>query len=76
MARNIGADGRTVYRAVITFRDQCRDAKPSTRYEGPYDNIAAARARVTFWRNYWAAYEDGSSATGYVEKATTTWERV
>lgn len=73
MVRNIGADGRTVYRAVITFKDQRRDGKSGTRYEGPYDSVGAARARVSFWRNRMAAYGDGSSAEGHVEQAHTIW---
>jgi hypothetical protein len=69
MARNIGADGRTVYRAVITITDH--DGAQSTRYEGPYDSPAAARARVTFWRNHMPRW--GGSATGRVEQAHTIW---
>ncbi|NUQ88153.1 MAG: hypothetical protein HOQ43_06785 [Glycomyces artemisiae] len=76
MARNIGADGRRVYRAVIVQTDQRRDGKSGTRYEGPYDSPGAARARVTFWRNYWDAYDDGSSATGHIEQAHTVWTPV
>ncbi|URC17969.1 hypothetical protein QEN62_gp47 [Streptomyces phage AxeJC] len=69
MARNIGADGRNVYRAVITLGDS-----NTPRYEGPYGTVGTARARVAFWRNYLA--RSGDTAEGHIEKATTTWERV
>lgn len=69
MARNIGADGRAVYRAVITFGDS-----PTPRYEGPYGSAGAARARVSFWRNYLA--RSGGSARGRVEQAHTVWTPV
>jgi hypothetical protein len=69
VARNIGADGRTVYRAVITFGDS-----PTPRYEGPYGTAGTARARVSFWRSYLA--RNGSSATGRVEQAHTLWTPV
>ncbi|MEU3098539.1 hypothetical protein ABZ690_28235 [Streptomyces sp. NPDC006967] len=53
MARNIGADGRTVYRAAVTITDRTtRDTH--TDYEGPYATAAAAQARVTFWTNHLA----------------------
>ncbi|QKN87632.1 hypothetical protein SEA_CUMBERBATCH_49 [Streptomyces phage Cumberbatch] len=72
MARNIGADGRDVYRAVIHFTG-CNGTQ-WTEHEGPYAKPGAARARVTFWSNYMAL--SGGSATGHIEKATTTWESV
>ncbi|MFE9340847.1 hypothetical protein [Streptomyces sp. NPDC007063] len=80
MARNIGADGRTVYRAVVEITD--RDGETSTRYEGPYGTPAAARARVSFWRNHLADYNGRgeptgtSSAAGHVERAHTTWHPI
>ncbi len=66
MARNIGADGRDVFRAVITFGDST-----TPRYEGPYTTPGAARGRVSFWQNYLARC--GGSATGHVEQAHTVW---
>ncbi|OKJ42294.1 hypothetical protein [Streptomyces sp. CB01580] len=73
MARNIGADRNgDVYRAVIQFTN--RNGQQWTEHEGPYAKPAAARARVTFWTNRMAC--SGGSATGHIEKATTTWERV
>jgi hypothetical protein len=75
MARNIGADGSTVYRAVITFANA--DGTTTTRHEGPYGKVGAARARVSFWRNYLTDPDTGeSTATGHIERAVTTWERV
>lgn len=72
MARNIGADGSTVYRAVI----QCTSRKGDTwtRHEGPYSKAGNARARVTFWSNYLG--RTGGSATGRVEQAVTVWRPV
>lgn len=73
MARNIGADRNgDVYRAVVRFTN--RAGQQWTEYEGPYAKPSAARARVTFWSNRMAC--SGGSATGHIEKATTTWERV
>ncbi|MFB6846226.1 hypothetical protein ACFCXS_15375 [Streptomyces sp. NPDC056373] len=69
MARNIGADGRTVFRAVITFGNST-----TPRYEGPYSSAGGARARVSFWRNHLARSE--GSATGRVEQAHTVWTPV
>lgn len=66
MARHIGADGRPVYRAVITLGED-----PRPRYEGPYDSIGTARARIAFWRTYLA--RSGSTATGHVEQGHTLW---
>lgn len=65
-----------VYRAVIT--------KPwgsgmKTVCEGPYATEGAAKARVTFWTNYYAEADDyglptGTSlANGYVEAGTVIW---
>jgi hypothetical protein len=76
MARNMGADGKAVFRAVITITD--RDTgKPEVKYEGPY-TLAGAKGRVTFWENYLATYDDdgertGSRASGHVEKAHSVW---
>ncbi|MFE1842398.1 hypothetical protein [Streptomyces sp. NPDC059515] len=72
MARNIGADGSTVYRAVITHTN--RVGQQWTDHEGPYAKLGAARARVTFWRNYWA--RNNGTATGHVEQAHTVWAPV
>ncbi|MFF9262016.1 hypothetical protein [Streptomyces longwoodensis] len=74
MARNIGADGRTVYRAVIT--KTYADGRTYTAHEGPYTEPGPARARVSFWRNRMAAYGDGRSATGHIEEAHTVWAPV
>ena len=81
MARSIGmAKDATVYRAVIT--KQLRDGETVTEYEGPYGGIGAARARVSFWTNYMADYDDEgertgtSRAAGHVERGTVAWERV
>lgn len=72
MARNIGADGSDVYRAVIAFTGSKGDQW--TEHEGPYAKLGAARARVTFWSNYMA--RSGGSATGHVEQAHTVWTQV
>ncbi|MFD8611057.1 hypothetical protein [Streptomyces sp. NPDC059631] len=72
MARNIGADGRTVYRARITRTRP--DSQPSTWHEGPYGSVGAARARVSFWRNYLG--RSGSEVTGEAEQAHTVWTAV
>lgn len=80
MARSIGmAADATVFRAVITKR---YDHGTFTAYEGPYGSIGAARARVSFWRNYMAEYDDEtgeptgeSRASGHVERGTVAWER-
>ncbi|AVH58400.1 MULTISPECIES: hypothetical protein [Streptomyces] len=74
MARNIGADGRTVYRAVIV--KTYADGRTYTAHEGPYTEPGPARARVTFWVNRMTAYGDGRSATGHVEQAHTVWAPV
>jgi hypothetical protein len=72
MPRNIGADGRDVYRAVIAFTGSKGDQW--TEHEGPYAKLGAARARVTFWSNHMAS--NGGSATGRVEQAHTVWAPV
>ncbi|MGW3511196.1 hypothetical protein [Streptomyces sp. NPDC000994] len=72
MARNIGADGAAVYRAVIQFTG--RKGNTWTEHEGPYAKPGAARARVTFWSNHMAS--SGGSATGHVEQAHTVWAPV
>lgn len=72
MARNIGADGTDVFRAVI----DCRYPKGGTelKHEGPYGSIGAARGRVTFWENYLHDDEDDQvGASGHVERAVTRW---
>ena len=78
MARSIGmtADG-TVFRAVI--RKKYPDQDAFTAYEGPYGTEAAARARVTFWKNYLngpdAEGNPVNETDGHVEKGTVTWTR-
>ncbi|MFJ3173775.1 hypothetical protein ACIPJK_23750 [Streptomyces roseus] len=80
MARSIGmAADATVFRAVITITN--RDGTESTKHEGPYGSIGAARARVTFWTNYLADYDDEtckptgtSRARGYVEEGSVAWQ--
>lgn len=82
MARSIGmAADVTVFRAVITITD--REGATSTKHEGPYGAIGAARARVSFWTNYLADRDEEtnepvgtSRASGYVEQGTVSWERV
>lgn len=82
MARSIGmAADATVFRAVIDFTD--RDGSKRTEHEGPYGSIGAARARVSFWTNYLAEYDEEtgqptgkSRASGHVERGNVTWERV
>ncbi|RPJ38879.1 MAG: hypothetical protein EHM35_03535 [Planctomycetaceae bacterium] len=68
------ADGQ-VFRAVIVKKYW--GSEPITVYEGPYDTIAAARARVTYWSNRLSDRDedetDGSWSTGYVETGTVTW---
>ncbi|MEU3097192.1 hypothetical protein ABZ690_21020 [Streptomyces sp. NPDC006967] len=70
MARNIGADGRTVYRARIvrTYDDD----RTVTSHEGPYTEPGPARGRITLWRNR-MAYQDGPAVEGHVEQAHTIW---
>ncbi|MEV5086858.1 hypothetical protein AB0N18_02725 [Streptomyces griseoincarnatus] len=68
MARNIGADGRTVYRAVIT---KSIDGREWTSHEGPYTEPGPARARVSFWRN--RMRRNGGTAEGHIEQAHTVW---
>lgn len=71
-----------VYRAAIT--KQYRGQEPFTAYEGPYATAAAARARLTFWKNYLADRDldiDGSQrgeswATGHVEVGTVSWSEL
>jgi hypothetical protein len=72
MARNIGADGRTVYRAVI--EKTYADGRGYTAHEGPYTEPGPARARVTFWANRMARLD--GSATGRIEQAHTVWAPV
>ncbi|MGA5084074.1 hypothetical protein [Streptomyces pseudogriseolus] len=71
MARNIGADGSTVYRAVIT---KSIDGREWTSHEGPYTEPGPARVRVSFWRN--RMRRNGGTAEGHVEQAHTVWTRV
>lgn len=69
MARNIGADGSTVYRAVI--QKTYDDGRAWTAHEGPYTDPGPARARITFWRN--RMRRNDGTATGHVEQAHTVW---
>lgn len=75
----------TVFRAVLVLKYPNRE--PFTTYEGPYGEKAAARARVTFWRNHLGAKEAFESvdeyghvqdtyADGHVEQGTVTWARI
>ncbi|MGP3684127.1 hypothetical protein ACTVZO_05335 [Streptomyces sp. IBSNAI002] len=80
MARSIGmAADASVFRAVITITD--RDGTETTKHEGPYGSIGAARARVTFWTNYLAELDEEtfkptgrSRACGYVEEGSVSWQ--
>ncbi|MGW2497316.1 hypothetical protein ACWCV2_22805 [Streptomyces pseudogriseolus] len=71
MARNIGADGSTVYRAVIV---KSIDGREWTSHEGPYTEPGPARARVSFWRN--RMRRNGGTAEGHIEQAHTVWTAV
>lgn len=51
MARDIAIDGNGGYRAVVKYRG-VKDKTVKTRIEGIYKNKGTARARVSFWRNY------------------------
>ena len=80
MARSIGmAADATVFRAIITITG--RDGTETTKHEGPYGSIGAARARVTFWTNYLAELDEEtceptgtSRARGYVEEGSVDWQ--
>jgi hypothetical protein len=72
MPRNIGADGRTVYRAVIV--KTYADGREYTAHEGPYTEPGPARARVSFWRN--RMQRNGGTAEGHIEQAHTVWTPV
>jgi len=72
MARNIGADGSTVYRAVITKTYD--NGRTYTAHEGPYTEPGPARARVSFWRN--RMERNGGTAAGHIEQAHTVWTPV
>ncbi|MGW0134849.1 hypothetical protein [Streptomyces sp. NPDC003299] len=69
MARNIGADGSRVYRAVV--EKTYDDGRTWTTHEGPYTEPGPARARITFWANHMR--RRGGNATGRVEQAHTVW---
>ncbi len=81
MARSIGmAADATVFRAVITIT--ASDGSTSTKHEGPYGGIGAARARVSFWTNYLAVRDEDtfeptgeSRASGHVEEGSVTWTK-
>ncbi|QKV98326.1 hypothetical protein HUT19_42175 (plasmid) [Streptomyces sp. NA02950] len=74
MARDIGmAPDAKVYRAVII--KSYADGSVFTAYEGPYDKIGSARARVTFWENHFAKRDNGDKATGHVEQCQPAWEK-
>ncbi|TFV32280.1 hypothetical protein E4K10_18110 [Streptomyces sp. T1317-0309] len=72
MPRKIGADGTTVYRAVITFENA--DGRTWTEYEGPYTQIGHARGRIPFWALHMR--KQGGTAGGTVEQAHTVWTPV
>lgn len=75
MARGIGmAEDARVYRAVI--RKTFADGAEATVYEGPYDKVGTARARVTFWRKHFAKSGRGGSADGHVEECQPQWAPV
>lgn len=75
MARDISADGTTpVYRAVTEFYTTNPDKPSWTRHEGPYASVGAAKARVTFWKNYMTG--KGYVVVGWVEEGTVDWKRV
>ncbi|AKA61712.1 hypothetical protein SEA_YDN12_45 [Streptomyces phage YDN12] len=79
MARSIGmAEDATVFRAVI--RKKYPDQEAFTAYEGPYGSAAAARARVTFWKNYLnqpdAEGNPVNETDGHVETGTVVWSRM
>ncbi|MFF4409869.1 hypothetical protein [Streptomyces sp. NPDC001404] len=76
MARRIGmAPDATLFRAVIV--KTYADGSQHTTHEGPYDSVGAARARVTFWHNYFQSYRpEGDSADGHVEQCQPAWEKV
>lgn len=68
MARKVGMEPEaTVYRAVVT-KPAYGTLPARTVYEGPYATVGAARARVTFWRNYY-----NGEASGHVEAGHFTW---
>ena len=84
MARDMSmCEDDHVFRAVLTLKYRNSD-EPVTRLEGPYTSAAAARARVTFWKNYLADRDldiDGSQrgetwATGHVEFGVVTWKNL
>ncbi|MER6253641.1 hypothetical protein ABT224_20025 [Streptomyces sp. NPDC001584] len=75
MARVIGMkENANVYRAVT--RKTFADGTTATVYEGPYDQIGTARARITFWRNHFTRYGKGGSADGHVEECQPEWKPV
>lgn len=86
MARSIGmAAEAAVFRAVLVLKYP--DREPFAKYEGPYGEKAAAKARVTFWRNHLGALEGFESvdeyghvqdtyADGHVERGEVTWTKV
>lgn len=77
MARSIGMSANaTVFRAVIVKKYPHNDAA-YTAYEGPYGEAAAAKARVTFWRNRLGTDRtERTWADGYVEEGTIDWLRL
>jgi hypothetical protein len=75
MARSIGmAAGAKVYRAAIT-KKYSHSELPFTVYEGPYGDAAAAKGRVTFWKNHLGTRKLGATewAEGHVEEGEVTW---
>jgi hypothetical protein len=64
MAREIYNDTVEVYRVVMV------NSQGGLYYYGPYTNQGTAGGQLTMWlkHRYYVA--------GYIEKSTTTWERV
>lgn len=81
MARSIAADSTEAWRAVLIMSNPNGEgiAETYTVYEGIYNTEAAAKGRVTYWRN-WTKYKLDNDRNhgeflvkGWVEKATLEW---
>jgi len=71
MARSVAVGQEYAYRAAVVV--QGWNGKPFTRYEGIYNKRAAARSRVSFWRNY----DRAGFVDGWVEQSgRITWVRL
>jgi hypothetical protein len=72
MARKIGVEHGLMYRAVL------HNTQTGKRWiESPYDTPAAAKRRVTFWKNYFRDRTTGiTPIEGHPEEGTTTWVRI